>query len=239
MRVLVTRPRHRAAVLARDLDAAGVEAIIEPLLDIVPRAGVALDLSDVQALLVTSANAALPLAAATGRRDLPVFAVGDATAAAVSDAGFGDVTSAGGAAGDLARLVGARLDPAAGALIHVAGAKVAGDLTGPLEAAGFAARRVVLYDAQPVEALSPATVEVIAADRLDGVVFFSPRTAALFVTLARQAGIARHARRLGAFCLSVAVAKAAEGLDWREVTISERPESVALVALVAAAGRRE
>ena len=239
MRVLVTRPRHRAAALARDLDAAGVEAIVEPLLDIVPRAGAMLDLSGVQALLVTSANAALPLAAATGRRDLPVFAVGDATAAAVSDVGFGDVTSAGGAAGDLARLVGARLDPAAGALIHVAGATVAGDLTGPLEAAGFAARRVVLYDAQPVEALSPATVEVIAADRLDGVVFFSPRTAALFVTLARQAGIARHAHGLGAFCLSAAVAKAAEGLDWREVPISERPESAALVALVAAAGRRE
>ena len=239
MRVLVTRPRHQAAVLARDLDAAGVEAIVEPLLDIVPRAGVTIDLSGVQALLVTSANAALPLAAATDRRDLPVFAVGDATAAAVSDAGFRDVTSSAGAAGDLARLVGVRLDPAAGALVHAAGAKVAGDLTGLLQATGFAPRRVALYDARPAMALSPETVKAIAADRLDGVLFFSPRTAARFVTLARHASIARHVRRLGAFCLSAAVAKAAEGLEWRAVPISERPESAALVALVAAAGRRE
>src|SRR5258708_37900290 len=82
----------------------------------------------VQALLFTSANGARAGAAATARRDIPVFAVGDATAATARKLGFAEVASAGGAVDDLAALVEGRLDPAHGTLLHAAGSALAGDL---------------------------------------------------------------------------------------------------------------
>src|SRR6202042_3296229 len=112
------------------------------------------------------------------------FAVGDATAAAAREAGFADIASAGGAVEDLAKLVIARLKPKDGALIHAAGSVTAGDLSGMLEAAGFAVRRAVLYEAAPSEALSPATRDAIARGEIDAALFFSPRNAATFVRLA-------------------------------------------------------
>ena len=64
MRVLITRPEDDARPLAERLAARGIEALVEPLLIIVPVAGAELDLDGVQALLVTSANGARALARA-------------------------------------------------------------------------------------------------------------------------------------------------------------------------------
>ena len=157
MRVLVTRPREDAAGLVAALAARGHEALVEPLLTIVPR-----DIVDwpaghelAQALLVTSANGVRAFARADGRRGLPVFAVGDASAAAARSLGFEAVVSAAGTVEDLAALVAARVDRAAGPLLHPAAGALAGDLQGALAAAGFEVLRVVLYDARPVRAARP------------------------------------------------------------------------------------
>jgi len=138
MRALITRPAEDTKEIADALRARGFEVVIEPMLEIVPLDAQAPDLRDVQALLFTSVNGVRALTRLAPRRDLPVFAVGDATAAAARAAGFGSVNSAAGDSSDLARLVRARLKPEAGALLHVAGSAVAGDLAGAL--AGFEIR---------------------------------------------------------------------------------------------------
>ncbi|HYM03709.1 MAG TPA: uroporphyrinogen-III synthase, partial [Stellaceae bacterium] len=86
MKALVTRPREDAASLARAFAERGIEAVIEPMLTIAPVAEGARQLAEqlagVQALLFTSANGVRAFAAASVRRELPVFVVGDASAAA-------------------------------------------------------------------------------------------------------------------------------------------------------------
>lgn len=224
MRVLITRPREDAGPLAERLAGMGVDSLIEPLLEIryLPAAG--LDLDGVQALLVTSANGARALARATDRRDLPVYAVGDGSARAAGAAGFARVESAAGDVEALAALVVARLDPGAGRVVHVAGSAVAGDLAGRLAAAGFAAERAVLYEARQARALSAACVAALRAGGLDAVALFSPRTAAGFVRLAREAGVAEACAGLEALCLSEAVAERAATLAWRRVRVARRPD---------------
>src|SRR3954467_11037655 len=120
-RALVTRPRAEAMALAEALAARGIEAILEPLLDIHYRDEPAPDLTGVQAVLCTSANGVRALARLSGDRELPLFAVGDATARRAREAGFTNVFSAGGDAADLARLARQRLQPDVGRLVHVAG----------------------------------------------------------------------------------------------------------------------
>src|SRR4051812_13888324 len=125
MRALVTRPIEDAAPLEAALRARGIEPVVAPMMSIWP-AGTAPRLDGIAALLFTSANGVRAFAGLSDRRDLPAFAVGPATAAALSEAGFPRVETASGNVEALATLVAERLDPKAGPLLHVAGSEVAG-----------------------------------------------------------------------------------------------------------------
>jgi uroporphyrinogen-III synthase len=231
MRVLLTRPEDDSERLVAVLARRGIEAVVAPLVAIVPRA-VSPELAGVRAILLTSANGARMLARATARRDLDVLAVGAATAAAAREAGFRSVASAEGDVAALARLAIATLRPDEGELLHVAGSDVAGDLAGRLRSAGFRVRRAVLYDAEAATALPEAAAQALAEGRLDAVLLFSPRTAATFVSLVRGAGLAESLRAVEAVCLSGAVAGEAAGLPWRAVRVAARPDQAALLSLL-------
>lgn len=237
MRILVTRPEADAAPIAAELAARGDTAVIEPLLAIVAKPDATVELTGVQALALTSANGARVLAQKTARRDLPVFAVGDATAAAARAAGFATVESAGGDVAALAGLIAARLDPARGAVFHAAARQVAGDLKGRLEAAGFTVRRVALYEAVPSPAFSVSTAAALAEGRLDVALFFSPRTGRTFVRLLSESRLTAACSRMTAVCLSAAVAEEVKRLPWRALHIAAQPTQTALLDGLAALDR--
>jgi len=229
IRVLVTRPAEDSAALVAELRDRGVETFVCPMLTIVLEHGPAPQLAGVQGLLFTSANGVRAFARVSPRRDLPAFAVGDRTAAVAAGAGFLKVHSAGGDVDSLAALVRDTCNPASGALLHAAGSEVAGDLVGQLGAAGFAVRRAVLYRARPATALTGAAHTAIADRELDLVLFYSPRSAATFVTLARRAGLETACESLEILCLSKAVAEAADPIMWRRVLVAARPTQDALL----------
>ena len=230
LRALVTRPRAEAAGLAAALAERGIEAIVEPLLDIHYRDVSAPDLAGVQAILCTSTNGVRALARLSSERKRPLFAVGETTAARARSEGFARVESAGGNVADLARLVRARLCPGAGRLLHVAGTEIAGDLVGALGADGFAIERAVLYEARPAAALNAGTVRALAAGFVDFALFFSPRTAAVFAALAERAGLVGELRGLTAISISAAADKALAGLAIRERCIAGSPDQPGLLA---------
>lgn len=244
MRILVTRPQPDAAAFAATLAERGIDSIQEPLLGVRFDAAAPPDWRGVQAVLLTSANGARALLAACGGSlpaplaALPAWAVGAATAAAARQAGFATVRHADGDAAALAAMAAAALSPAAGTLLHVRAHHVAGDLSGALESAGFVIRPALLYSTEPRTALSPLVQGAFRAGRLDGVTLFSPRTAKAFARLLATAGLAGHAARFDAFCLSHAVAEAAIDLVWRDVHVAAAPRSDALADLVAATAAR-
>lgn len=231
MRLLLTRPAEDSAALAAELQRRGHQVEIEPMLTIRPLPEAPLDLEAAQTILLTSANGARVLFDRSVGRNMAIFAVGDATARAARAAGFTQVESAGGDVAALADLVIARLDPAGGRLVHVAGSAVAGDLAGRLRAAGFAVERAVLYAAEPATALSAACRDKLLGHGLDGVLFFSPRSARAFARLARMAGCEGACRQLTGFFLSEAVAAAAD-LPWRARRIAAEPTQAALLAVI-------
>jgi uroporphyrinogen-III synthase len=189
-RLLLTRPEEDATRLRCDLEARGFAIDTAPLLSIQPLPAPSLlngvSLEGISGLLVTSANGLRAFTAQSARRDLTVYAVGEASARAATAAGFADVQAAGGDVVSLAALVREKADPAQGGLLHVAGETLAGDLKGMLEAAGFQVARVTLYRAEAATALPDAVSDALQRGEYDGVLFFSPRTAATFAKLAQN-----------------------------------------------------
>ena len=232
MRVLITRPRVEGERLAQSLGERGIEALVEPLLEIRHRPAALPAIEGLQAVLLTSANGARALAAATRRRDAPVYAVGEQTARAATEAGFARVRAGGGDIESLAATVARELRVDAGPLLYACGADRAGDLAAELGDRGFTIVPAVLYDALAADALSPACAAALNGAEIDAALFFSPRSAAAFVSLAGHAGVERSCAAVTALCLSAAVAEAAAPIAWRAVRIAVRPDTPALLALL-------
>lgn len=239
MRLLITRIEEEARRLAWLLDSKGHDSTLAPMLAIRFRPGATVDLDGAQALLLTSGNGVAGISAATEQRDIPVYAVGDSTARRAREAGFAPVVSADGDVTALTDLVLRELSPEGGRLVHAGGATLAGDLAGNLRQAGFTVERVTLYDAVPVDHLPADAVEGLEAGAFDGALFFSPRTAATFVTLAAELSPKVDFGGMTAYCLSAAVASALIPLGFGRVLVAAEPTEAALVDLIGAAGAPE
>ncbi|MGZ0188321.1 MAG: uroporphyrinogen-III synthase, partial [Alphaproteobacteria bacterium] len=147
--LLITRPADSAERFADQTRALGFDPILAPMLTIKLTQPQKLCLNGIQAILITSRHGAAALVRATERRDVPVLAVGDATASAAQGFGFTDVQSAGGDGVALASLAAHRLNAANGAVLHVSGDKQAFDVVGALCQQGFDARLRLLYSGTP------------------------------------------------------------------------------------------
>lgn len=232
MRVLVTRPFEDAERLIQILAVQGIEGVATPLLDITYDDGPTLDLGGVQAVVFTSANGVRAFARRATDRALPALCVGDATRAEAKAVGFTFVKSADGDVAALAALIKADLDPNGGALLHPAGSHVAGDLGGQISAAGFTYRREALYTAQKIETLPDAASKALEAGTVDGVLLYSPRTAAAFGRVVQNAGLDAALGTVTAYCLSAAVANKVAALPWADVKIAAQPDQDALLVLL-------
>lgn len=232
MRILLTRPLGDAEETAALLSARGHEIIAAPLLDIRTRAGAEIVLDGIQAVLTTSANGIRALARLTHRRDMKILAVGAQSAEAAHALGFTAVEHAGGDAAALAALAAQRLKPENGALLHVSGAQTRGALVENLVAKGFVMKSAVLYDAAAADRLPADAAAALAEGRLDAALFYSPRTAEVFVTLVKQAGLENACRDLVALCISEAAAGKLSGLAFRAIRVAARPDRESLFALL-------
>jgi uroporphyrinogen-III synthase len=233
MRVLITRPHPDANELATRLHTLGHTTLIEPLIEIVTRAGPPLDLSGIQALLFTSANGARAAALRTTERAIPILAVGPATAATARELGFVDISeSKGEGVEGLAQHARATLPPTKGALLHPTGTVTAGDLQASLQSAGFVVRKEVVYEARAAGVLSGALTAELGARSIAASMFFSPRTASLFAALVATAELAPACRGIVALALSEAVANALAPLVFRRLLVAAKPVTDAMLNLL-------
>ncbi|HEX2553543.1 MAG TPA: uroporphyrinogen-III synthase [Microvirga sp.] len=219
MRLLVTRAAEDAARTAARLCERGHEAVIAPVIAIRPT-GAAPPAESWDAALLTSAHGASALAQ-LGPLGRPVFAVGPRTGAAA--AGAGAVHVAEGDAAALAALVRRTLPPGA-TLLHVAGRHRKAEPAAALAAAGYRVLTWEAYEAAAVPRLPAAACEALAAGRVDGVLHFSRRSAAILVDRAAAEGCLDRLLALPQLCLSADVAAPLRERGARRVVVSAQPE---------------
>ncbi len=226
-RVWITRAEPGAARTAARLRDMGYEPIVAPLLAIEHLTPPVPDLASFAALAFTSINGVAAFAALTPRRDLPVFAVGDATAQAAHDAGFADVRSAAGDLHALARLIAGAM---ADADVLVSQAETpAGDFTAALNAArarNVSIQSLTVYRAIETSAEAPAL--------FDACLIHSPRAGH---ALAKH-GHETLAHRVLA-CISPAAAAPLVALGLTPVIANSPDEASLLTILNAALGKRD
>ena len=228
--VLITRPEPGGGETAARVAALGFRPIVAPLLEIrelrtqLPPSGT------VQAVVAASGNAIPPLP--RSHFDLPLFAVGEATAARARAAGFVRVSSADGDAAALAALVAQSCDAHAGPLLLACGRGQGTALVAKLRTRGFAVIRRVVYAAVPVDTLPNVARDALAAGALRAAMFFSAETARQCMTLLNAAELGETVRPVEALAIGKPAAMALEGLPWRRIRVAARPNQDAMLALL-------
>ena len=229
--VLITRPEAAGGATAVLVAGLGFLPIAAPMLGIEQLPARLPKAAGVQAVLVTSANALPALGEAL--HGVRLLAVGDATAARARAAGFADVSSAAGDAGDLARLVSARCEPGAGTLLLATARGEGLVLTRVLRQAGFAVQRRAVYVAVPQRTFPAAAQEALARGAAGAALFFSPASARHFVRLLRATMPVGCVRAVDALAISEAVAAPLASLPWRRIRVAAWPDQDSLMTLLA------
>ncbi len=187
------------------------------------------------AVIVTSANALRGIEPhLKGHRmlELPLFAVGEHTAAAARRAGFTHVVSANGDAANLRDLVLASLRAKelkkASTLLYLAGAEIARDLASELEDSGFRVVTQTTYKMIAVKSLPREACDAFAANQVEAVLHYSQRSARAFLDAARAAGVEISALAIPQCCISAAVASVVRDAGATQVVVAATPDENAL-----------
>jgi len=213
--VLILRPQPGAEETAARARARGLEPVIAPLFTVQPLPWTAPLPDAFDAVLFTSANAPRHGGDALAAfRHLPCYAVGEATALAAAEAGFGKIRTG---PSDGAAVVQMMARDGIRRAFHPAAADVS-----ELPADGLEIERVPVYAAQPADRLSDVAIAAIHAGAI--VLLHSPRAAAIF---SEQIGERRGQTRIAAISDAAA---AAAGQGWAGVGVAVEPRDDALLA---------
>jgi uroporphyrinogen-III synthase len=231
MAVLVTRPHPDNEATARALRELGFDVVLAPMLRFEPLPlADELD-ADFDGVIVTSANALRAIGAQLGPLlKLPLFAVGDHTAAEARRLGFAEVVSAEGDADKLRdRLRKTFKGKKARTLLYLAGHDLSRDLAGELEEGGFEVVTHTTYRMVALSALSRETCEAFAANTVEAVLHYSQRSARAFLEAARADGVEISALAVPQCCISANVAAILHEAGALKVLAAATPDEKALL----------
>jgi len=176
--ILITRPGRVGTDFAERLEAelgGCVSVVLSPLMRI-EHCGALPQMSGYRTLIFTSRHGVEAYVAKGGRRDLPAFGVGEATAQAAREVGM-DVTACGGDAQTLiTHMQAASVTPPC---LHLRGSHAASDIAKLLSKASLETDEAVIYEQLP-QPLTQEARSVLAGAEPVLVPLFSPRSARLF-----------------------------------------------------------
>jgi uroporphyrinogen-III synthase len=236
-KMLVTRPEPDAQSTVARLKALDIDAVAAPLMVRQPLETSLPPADGFTAMVLTSANAVRALVDRGAVQDylqLPVFAVGERTKREAEQAGFQRVSSAAGALRDLVNAMAIACLP--GPVFYPAGKHRSGDLAQALSPLGIMVVTARIYDMAAVDALPPNVLADLGSGDIDAVLHYSRRTAEIFVSLAASFDKQRH-NQPAMLCLSEMVAEPLLENRFNRISLADRPDEDAMMALALAVAR--
>ena len=185
----------------------------------------------VQAILLTSSNAAIFLSKRFNARKIPVFAAGLTTAKTAQKYGFENVKLFGDTAEKLILKVKSVINPEDGEIIFAGGKHLSINIPKVLSESGYIIRREILYSTFPRNKLTLKAYNELSEQNTTFIVLLSPRGADAFCKIAKKQLSSFVFNNLNAVCLSQRVAKSALLGGMNNIFFSKIPKAEELVNL--------
>lgn len=234
--IVITRPLGDEIILRDELVERGYFVIHEPLTEIFLRHDVRMEvehalLKDPDAIIITSKHGVQALALLTEIRDMFLLCVGEATANIASQLGFDRVSVTGETVDHLIDYVLDCYDEESN-FLYISGEHINTDLSEALSVRAMNVERIVTYEAIASESLSDTIIEQIKRGQIDGLTFFSSRSAQIFIALAGKAGIENFLKKTDTFALSEAVADTLSSIKWQGIYSADKATLASMVSCI-------
>ncbi|MCI5060313.1 MAG: uroporphyrinogen-III synthase [Alphaproteobacteria bacterium] len=218
--ILLIRPEQDSRALQPLIEAMGYKVMIAPILDIVPLQNPLPNLSQIDALIFTSANAVRVFGARSDERNLEVFVVGNNTAAEAQKQGFQNIQNANGAVQDLAQLLNRHTELR---FLYVRAKDIGQNLLTLCPRLEITEH--IAYEARKASELSAQTIDALKSGQITAIPFFSKRTGEHFVDIisshSDQKDIFNGLQRTKALCLAQAMIECVQQVPWQNIEVAK------------------
>jgi len=225
--LVITRPKHAAKKTAQSFHKAGFKTFIEPLMDISHDNCDFPELPTKTPVIITSQHALFALAENSKERAFPLIIVGSHSTAMAKELGFQNILFTASNSQSLTHYILEHYTPSTN-FVYLRGEVITANLTKAL--APHHISEHIVYKASPHTAFSKQYLD--ASTQVDGVVFYSQRTLAIFHHLLDSLTTPLPLEKWTCFCLSPQIADFAQNKPWKSIIAPSQPDSEALLALI-------
>lgn len=233
-RILVTRPEPGAGQTGDRLDAAGFDPVLLPLSKIGPLSDLMIPVDDnVAAVALTSANAVRYLTDEQLRSiaDLPVYAVGPATADEARISGLQVDWTDKGSAESLAWEMARRLRQGR-KILYLAGRVRRPDFERALAAADVPVDVIEIYDTELVSYTTEKMVDLLSHPPVAAVLVYSVIAAEQISRIVEDPDLSHLLESAVFLCLSKRIGQALKGVSETQITVARKPDEEAVLEIL-------
>jgi uroporphyrinogen-III synthase len=232
MRLILTRPIDDSLYLASIMKSKDHDFLIDPMLEI-EFIDNNFDTEEFNCFILTSRYAAHSLLKIYNINKLKnkiFFCIGVATRNILANSGFKNIHHANGTSEDLLKII-TNFSRKDNKFLYIRGVDINCDICKILNNSGIYVREEVTYKANPASALSRETVSAIDGNNIDGIIFYSKRTAEIFIDLIKINKLSNKTSIICAYCLSEDIAGILREFNM-EVKVAKYPMNDEIIRLI-------
>ncbi len=230
--LLILRSKEDAKILASDLKNIGLNSSIFPIFELIELTPILPRISDFSYIITSSKNGIRSIAKKFPDRDVCMYVVGEGSAEEAYLNGFTNIRVGNNNIIELCKKIKSDLSQKSTNLLYVCGVNQKYDVVKALSIHGHNVEKLVLYDLIPISCLSQGVLKKIENGIINGVIFFSPRSVAVFSELLKKTGKGKLTEQLRAFCISRDIAKEVNRLNWKMSYVSSTSSKNSLIELL-------
>lgn len=232
--ILVTRPVEDFKRTADNLAGLGFEALSAPMMDFKILSFVLPVFDKLSALVFTSANGIRAIAAHEEFKQLPCYVVGMQTAKLAMEQGFEILAQGGGDVNSLCDVIEQDYKKRGlnQGLLHISGVHKAGNLAQKLAELSIANDGLQAYEMRKISDIAIEIQQKIVKQNIGGMLFYSARSAKIFIDMAKKLQLLDEISMIPAFCLSKNIAEVECKPYLKHTYFVDQPDEPALLELM-------
>ena len=176
-----------------------------------------IDFNDYKGIIFTSANAVKNLNLENINKKINCFCVGSATEKIVKQKGFQNIFCAEGNVNNLKEIILQSFDCKQGSLLYVSGQIISSNLDRDLISEGYSVKRIVNYNALPVEEINEEFINDLKSLIPDMIFIYSENSAKNCLNLLKNYGLTDIWMNTNLMCIGEKASAVLNEIKWKKI----------------------
>ena len=217
MHILLTRPIDDSKELILRFTSLGHKVSHLPVINIEPVKHVEPDFSKFEGIIFTSTNAIKNLNTSKIDKKIQCFCVGNSTEKIAKQSGFQNIFCAEGNVNNLKEIILQSFDCKQGSLLYVSGQIISSKLDRDLISEGYSVKRIVNYNALPVEEINEEFINDLKSLIPDMIFIYSENSAKNCLNLLKKYGLTDIWMNTNLMCIGEKASAVLNEIKWKKI----------------------